>query len=92
VAISCAFGSVGFSADLAAPGCTILEWTLHWHEIDAWLGYNVKVEIETADCAERGNGSRSPSNRCVQSSLSSFSSIVSSGSLAIFQNHLRTKG
>ncbi|MFZ0304279.1 MAG: glycoside hydrolase family 15 protein [Terracidiphilus sp.] len=42
-------GSAGFSADIApAPGSTELEWTLHWTEQDAWLGYNVKVKIDAS--------------------------------------------
>jgi hypothetical protein len=24
-----------------------VEWTQHWPEEDAWLGYNVKVKIDT---------------------------------------------
>ncbi len=42
-------GSAGFSADIAPEaGSTALEWTLHWPEQDAWLGYNVKVKIDAA--------------------------------------------
>ena len=45
------FGSAGFSADVAPPADAVeIEWTLHWTGQDAgpdaWLGYNVKVEIE----------------------------------------------
>jgi glucoamylase len=44
---SCGLGSAGFSADIAPePGATELEWTLHWPEQDAWLGYNVRVKID----------------------------------------------
>jgi glucoamylase len=44
-------GSAGFSADIAPPAdAREIEWTLHWTAQDAgpdaWLGYNVKVEIE----------------------------------------------
>jgi glucoamylase len=42
-----ALGSAGFSADIApANGCSELEWTLHWPERNAWLGYNVRVRID----------------------------------------------
>ncbi|HEY1649943.1 MAG TPA: glycoside hydrolase family 15 protein [Terracidiphilus sp.] len=45
--LSRALGSAGFSADLVpAAGCSELEWTLRWPEQDAWLGYNVKVQID----------------------------------------------
>ncbi len=52
-AASRGFGSVGFSADITPPaGGGEIVWTLHWIDsgagTDAWLGYNVKVEIETA--------------------------------------------
>ncbi|HEX3727436.1 MAG TPA: glycoside hydrolase family 15 protein, partial [Pirellulales bacterium] len=44
-----AFGSSGFSADIAThdaqPG--ELSWTLHWTEKDRWLGYNVQVKIDS---------------------------------------------
>lgn len=49
------YGSAGFSADIAPPpSAKAIEWTLHWTgpeggsdaSTDAWLGYNVKVEIE----------------------------------------------
>jgi len=40
-------GSAGFSADLPPDSTgSELEWTLHWPEPDAWLGYNVKVKID----------------------------------------------
>jgi glucoamylase len=40
-------GSAGFSADIdPADGASELEWTMHWPEQDAWLGYNVKVKID----------------------------------------------
>jgi glucoamylase len=42
-----ALGSAGFSADIVpAAGSREVEWTLHWPEQDAWLGYNVKVKVE----------------------------------------------
>ncbi len=44
---SCGTSNLGFSADLMpAAGARAIEWTLQWKEPDAWLGYNVKVEIE----------------------------------------------
>ncbi len=40
-------GSAGFSADVTPqPGRSELEWTMHWPERDAWLGYNVKVRVD----------------------------------------------
>lgn len=45
------FGSAGFSVDIAPPaGCAEFEWTLRWGDRgpDAWLGYNVKVNIDAA--------------------------------------------
>jgi glucoamylase len=40
-------GSAGFIVDIAPePGSTELEWTLHWPEQGAWLGYNVRVKID----------------------------------------------
>ena len=40
-------GSAGFSADVTpAAGSGELEWTMHWPEADAWLGYNVKVKVD----------------------------------------------
>jgi glucoamylase len=45
--LSRALGSAGFCADIApASGSSEIEWTLHWPDQDAWLGYNVKVRIE----------------------------------------------
>jgi glucoamylase len=46
--ISRSVSNAGFSADImpAARGGE-LEWTQHWPEEDAWLGYNVKVKIES---------------------------------------------
>jgi len=44
VALSRSPGSAGFSADIQ-PGGTV-EWTLHWPEQDAWLGYNVEVKVD----------------------------------------------
>jgi glucoamylase len=40
-------GSAGFSAEVApAAGSREVEWTMHWPESDAWLGYNVKVKVD----------------------------------------------
>lgn len=40
-------GSAGFSADIKPrTGADALEWTLHYPERDAWLGYNVRVRID----------------------------------------------
>jgi glucoamylase len=40
-------GSAGFCVDIAPPeGSIQLEWTLHWPEQNAWLGYNVKVKVD----------------------------------------------
>jgi glucoamylase len=46
-AIGRSLGSAGFSAEIApgAAPCT-LEWTLHWTEPNAWLGYNVQMQVE----------------------------------------------
>src|SRR5579863_6477047 len=42
-------GSAGFSADITPEaGSQELEWTMHWQESDGWLGYNVKVKLETS--------------------------------------------
>ncbi len=51
-AASRGLGSAGFSADLKpAAGSGEVEWTLQWTDAeagpDAWLGYNVKVRIDT---------------------------------------------
>ncbi len=44
-----ALGSVGFSADVTPEARrNELEWTMHWPERDAWLGYNVKVKIDAS--------------------------------------------
>ena len=41
-------GSAGFCAEFApASGVGVVEWTLHWPERDAWLGYNVEVKVES---------------------------------------------
>jgi len=45
-------GNGGYCADLApAAGCEEVEWTLHWigegAEQDTWLGYNVKVKVDS---------------------------------------------
>jgi glucoamylase len=45
VALSRSLGSAGFGADIQ-PGGTV-EWTLHWPEQGAWLGYNVEVKVIT---------------------------------------------
>jgi glucoamylase len=46
-ALGRSLGSAGFSADLApAAGSSAVEWTLHWPEQDAWLGYNVEVKVD----------------------------------------------
>jgi glucoamylase len=40
-------GSSGHSAEIAAgPEGSRLEWTLHWPEQNAWLGYNVEVQVD----------------------------------------------
>jgi glucoamylase len=45
--ISRALGSPGFSAEIApAAGSREVEWTMHWPESNAWLGYNVKVKVD----------------------------------------------
>jgi len=42
-------GSAGHSVDIApTAGSTEVEWTLHWPEKGAWLGYNVKVKVDAA--------------------------------------------
>ncbi len=46
VELSRSLGSAGFSADIE-PGGTV-EWTLHWPEQDAWLGYNVEVKVDAS--------------------------------------------
>jgi glucoamylase len=41
-------GSAGYCADIAPEaGSREVEWTLRWPEKDAWLGYNVKVKVDT---------------------------------------------
>lgn len=42
--LSRSLGSAGFSADIQ-PGATV-QWTLHWPEQDAWLGYNIEVKVD----------------------------------------------
>jgi glucoamylase len=45
--ISRALGSPGFSAEITpARGRREVEWTMHWPESNAWLGYNVKVKVD----------------------------------------------
>jgi hypothetical protein len=47
IAASRCLGSPGFSAEIApAAGSREVEWTMHWPESDAWLGYNVKVKVD----------------------------------------------
>ncbi len=42
-------GSAGFSAEFTPGiGTYEVEWTLHWPEQDAWLGYNVVVKVNAA--------------------------------------------
>jgi glucoamylase len=44
--LSRSLGSAGFSADITpGAGSGAVEWTLHWPEQDAWLGYNVEVKV-----------------------------------------------
>jgi glucoamylase len=46
-AASRALGSAGFSAEIApAAGSREVEWTMHWPESNAWLGYNVKIKVD----------------------------------------------
>ena len=46
-AASRALGSAGFSAEIAhAAGSSEVEWTVHWQEEDAWLGYNMTVKVD----------------------------------------------
>jgi glucoamylase len=46
-AISRSLGSAGYSADISpTSGTEAVEWTLHWPEQDAWLGYNVGVKVD----------------------------------------------
>jgi glucoamylase len=46
-AASRALGSAGFSAEIApAAGSREVEWTMHWQEEDAWLGYNMTVKVD----------------------------------------------
>ena len=50
-ATSRTMGSAGYSADiLPSAGRSEVEWTLRWPEEDAWLGYNVKVKVNTPYC------------------------------------------
>jgi glucoamylase len=45
--LSRGLGSAGFSADIAPEaGSAAVEWTLHWPEQDAWLGYNMEVKVD----------------------------------------------
>jgi len=49
--MSRSLGSSGFSADIPATSSGDenngkLQWTLHWTEQNAWLGYNVEVQVE----------------------------------------------
>ena len=46
-ALSRSLGSAGFSADITPEaGSPAVEWTLHWPEQDAWLGYNMEVKVD----------------------------------------------
>ena len=46
-AASRSLGSAGFSAEVApAAASREVEWTMHWPEANAWLGYNVKVKVD----------------------------------------------
>ncbi len=46
-------GGAGHSVDIKPEtGTGALEWTMHWPESDAWLGYNVEVKVD-ADGAGR---------------------------------------
>ena len=46
-AASRALGSAGFSAEFApAAMSSEVEWTMHWQDEEAWLGYNVKVKVD----------------------------------------------
>ena len=41
-------GEAGFNADIATGlAAGEVQWTMHWPEHDRWLGYNVKVEVES---------------------------------------------
>ena len=43
-------GCAGYSADIAPfSGTTQVEWTIHWPQRNAWLGFNVYVKIELPD-------------------------------------------
>jgi glucoamylase len=45
--ISRSLGSIGYSADISPnAGSKAVEWTFHWPEQDAWLGYNVEVKVD----------------------------------------------
>jgi glucoamylase len=45
--LSRSVGKAGFTADIPpTPGTNLVEWTLHWPEPDAWLGYNVEVKVD----------------------------------------------
>jgi glucoamylase len=44
--LSRSLGSAGFSADITpGDGSSAVQWTLHWPDQDAWLGYNVEVKV-----------------------------------------------
>jgi glucoamylase len=46
-------GCAGYSADIAPfSGTTQVEWTIHWPQRNAWLGFNVYVKIELPDQIE----------------------------------------
>jgi hypothetical protein len=55
--MSHSLGSTGFSAEIATGSQdSKLEWTLHWTEQNAWLGYNVEVQVDGSDII--GNGKK----------------------------------
>ena len=44
-----ALGCARYCADITPPaGSSGAEWTLHWPQRDAWLGFNVRVKTEAA--------------------------------------------
>ncbi len=48
--LSRSHGRAGFSADIKPSSpASALEWTLHWSDPDAWLGYNVEVKIDAGN-------------------------------------------
>jgi len=46
--MSRSLGSAGHSAEIATgPEACKLEWTIHWTDQNAWLGYNVVIQVES---------------------------------------------